>query len=498
MIPFGEWLPDQPELNNPGAITMTNVVPRTTESYGPARALAPVVNVALSAACQGAIYVRAADANIAGFAGDISKLYLHDADDDWRNVSRSAAYSTAADERWAFTVFGEVVLATNFANEIQYYTLGVSAPFANLSADAPKARYIARVKDFVMVANTTDPISGAVPQRVWWPAIDDPSLWPTPGSTSAAAVQSDYADLVGEGGWNQGIVGGLSGADVAVFQERNIWRGSYIGPPAIYGFSVVESARGTPAPGSIVSVGPAVYYLADDGFYVFDGVRSLPIGDGKVDRTFWAEVDQSALYRITSAADPLNKIIYWAYAGPQNSGGTPNRILCYHYGIGRFTKLEQTLEFMVQALTIGYTLEELDAFGTLETLPFSLDSRAWTGGRLNLAAFNTDHKLALFSGASLAATMDTKEAQMNERGSAHVSRIWPLVDTDQAQASVGRRDRLGDAITWSTPSSMTTTTGSCPVRSTGRYQRARVTIPAGTLWQNAQGVDFEARGAGRR
>lgn len=498
MIPFGEWLPDQPELNSPGAGTMTNVVPRTAESYGPAHALAPVT-VALSAACQGAIYVRAADANIAGFAGDISKLYLHDSANAWANMSRSAAYSTAPDERWAFAIFGKAILATNFANEIQFFTLGVSAPFANLSAAAPKARYMARVRDFIMVANTTDAISGAVPQRVWWPAIDDPALWPVPGSTSAAAVQSDYADLLGEGGWNQGIVGGLSGADVAVFQERNIWRGSYIGPPAIYGFSVVESARGTPAPGSIVSVGPAVYYLADDGFYIFDGVRSLPIGDGKIDRTFWAEVDQSALYRITSAADPLNKIIYWAYAGPQNSGGTPNRIMAYHYGVGRWTKLEQTLEFLVQALTIGYTLEALDAFGTLETLPFSLDSRAWTGGgRLNLAAFDTSHKLGLFSGESLPATMDTGEAQINKHGSAHVSRVWPLVDTDQAQVSVGRRDKLSDSVTWTTPSPMTATTGSCPVRSTGRYQRARVTIPAGVLWTEAQGVEVEARGAGRR
>jgi hypothetical protein len=493
MVPFGEWLPDQPPFQNPGATVITNAVPRTAESYGPAHSLAPVTS-AISAQCQGAIYARDTGGNVDGYAGDQDSLYLQSAA-SWVDVSKAGGYTTADDERWAFCLFGSHVLATNFTDPIQTYS---ATAFNDLALNAPKARYMARVKDFVMVANTTDATDGDQPQRVWWPAIDAPTYWPTPGTASAAAVQSDYQDLLGEGGWNQGIVGGLSGADVAIFQERCIWRGMYIGPPAIFAFSVVESARGTPAPGSIVVVGPVVYYLADDGFYAFDGVHSVPIGDGKIDRTFWADVDQSYLYRITSAADPLNKIIYWAYPGPQNSGGRPNRIMAYHYGIGRWAKLEQEVEIMVQAMTLGYTLDQLDPFGTLETLPFSLDSRAWTGGRLNLAAFDTSHKLALFSGSALAATLETAEAQLNPKGSAHVSRVWPIVDAVSAQVALGRRDRLADAVTWTAPSSITSTTGSVPLRSTGRYQRARVIIPAGGYWQNAQGVDFEARPAGRR
>lgn len=493
MIKFGEWLPDQPDLNNPGAITMTNVVPRTDDSYGPAHDIASVTG-ALVARCQGAAYVRDNDGNVDGFAGDAEALYTLSAV-TWVDASKAGGYTTSIDERWAFTVFGEDVLATNFTDPIQTYSV---TAFNDLSHDAPNARYMARIKDFIMVANTTDGVSGNTPQRVWWPAIDDSTYWPIPGTLSAAAVQSDYQDLLGEGGWNQGIVGGLSGADAAIFQERNIWRGMYIGPPLIFSFDVVESARGTPAPGSIVSLGPVVYYLADDGFYAFDGLRSVPIGDGKVDRTFWADVDQTYLYRITAAADPLNKIIFWAYPGPQNDGGTPNRIMVYHYGRNRWTRLEATVEQMLQALTTGYTLDELDAFGTLDELAFSLDSRAWTGGRLNLAAFNTDHELGLFAGASLAATMDTGEAQLNPLGSSHVSRVWPLVDSVSAQVSLGRRDRVVDAVTWSGATSITSTTGSAPIRSTGRYHRARVTVPAASAWTNAQGIDLEARGAGRR
>ncbi len=500
LIPFGEYLPDQPAFQVQGSSNIINVVPKTKGSYGPALAMSAVTG-ALDARCQGAAYTRDSSANVWGFAGDVSKLYENvSGSTSWTDISKVGGYTTPNDGGWSLAQFGERIVASNFSDAIQSYVMTVDALFSELSAAAPKARYIARVRDFMMVTNTVDGIDGPIPQRVWWSAIGDPTSWPTPGTDTAAQVESGFTDLYGDGGWNQGLIPGLSGADVVVFQERNIWRGMYIGPPAVFSWTQIENARGTPAPGSIISAGALAFYLADDGFYACDGSQSIPIGEGKVDRMFWQDVDTSYLYRITAAVDPLNKLIYWAYPGPQNDDGTPNRILVYHYALNQFSKIEdQEVERMVsRALTTGYTLEELDPFGTLETLPFSLDSRAWTGGRLNLAAFDTTHKLAFFSGAPLAATMDSTEANLNDMGLAYVSRVWPMVDVDAALVSVGKRNRLADPVDWGTSSTMTATTGSCPVRSTGVYHRARVSIPAGEVWTQAQGLQFEYRKAGRR
>ena len=498
MIPLGEYLPDQPDFQNPGSSMMLNVLPRTASSYGPAPQ-ASATTGALNARCQGAVFVRDAASNVWGFAGDTSKLYKNvSGSSAWTDISKGGGYSTPTDERWAFTLYGERVIATNWFNPIQSFVMNSSSAFADLASAAPKARYMAIVRDWLMVGNTYDSVSGSVPQRVWWAAIDDPTNWPTPGSATAAQLQSDYNDLAGEGGWIQGIVGTLSGADAVIFQEKVLWRAMYVGPPVIFSFTKVEGARGTPAPGSIVVVGGVVYYLADDGFYAFDGLQSVPIGHGKVDQTFWGEVNKSYLFRVTSAVDPVNKIIYWAYPGPQASAGTPNRILAYNYGLGRWSKIEQTLEIMARALATGYTLDQLDSFGTLETLAFSLDSRAWTGGALNLACFDTDHKLSLFAGSPLAATMDSSEANLNDRRKAHISRVWPMVDTSAAQITIGSRDRLADAVSWGSAVSMTSTTGSCPVRNTAMFHRARITIPAGTTWNHAQGIQVDARPAGAR
>lgn len=514
MIPLGPWTPDQPSYRNPGSNTMLNCVPRTINSYGPAPSTAAVTDP-LDARCQGAVYVRDASGNVHGFAGDAGKLYTITSGTTWSDVSKTGGYTTASDAMWKFGIFGERVIATNFTDPIQSFVMGVDTAFDDLAAAAPSARYVAQVREFLMVANTSDGTDGPVPQRVWWPAVDDPTYWPTPGTDAAAQVQSDYQDLVGPGGWNQGIVGGLSSADAVIFQERAIYRCVYIGPPAIFSFSVLAGGRGTPAPGSIVQVGEQAFYLSDNGFYATDGLQTVGIGDGQVDKTFWSMVDQNNLFRITAASDPLNKLIYWAFPGPQNTSGNPNYIIVYNYELKRWSLIEQATEVMMQALTTGYTLEELDFFGTLETLPFPLDSRAWTGGRLNLACFDNTHSMALFSGMPLAATMDSSEANLNNQGLAHISRVWPLVDaqptinlppgaitfsSDQPPMTVtmGQRNRLADPVTWRTPTAITSTTGSAPVRSTAMYQRARIQIAAGAIWQNAQGLEVDWRPAGNR
>lgn len=497
LVTFGPYLPDMPPFENPGSSNMLNVLPKTIGSYGPAPSLATVTG-ALDARCQGALFTKDAAANAFGFAGDATKLYqLASGSLSWVDVS-GATYATPDSGRWSFAVYGETVIATNFIDPIQAFTLG-GAAFADLAAAAPKARYVSVVKDFVMVANTDDATDGPIPQRVWWSAIDDPTSWPTPGTTAAAQVLSDYNDLAGDGGWNQGIVGGLSGADAIIFQEKRVWRAMFVGPPLIFTFDVIEGARGTPAPGSICSVGPVVYYLGDNGFYACDGISSRAIGQGKVDNTFWAEVDQSYLYRITSAADPFNKLIYWAYPGPQNQSGLPNRIIVYNYEIDRWTLLEVETEEMLRSLSLGYTMDGLDVFGTMDGMTqISLDSRSWVGGLLSLSGFNSDHEMGDFTGPNLAASMDTSEAQLNDKGRAFVSRVYPMVDASDATAQVGYRDNLYSDPTFTSPVAMSSATASVPVRVNAFYHRVRLDIPAGVEWQHAQGVQFDAAAAGRR
>src|SRR6266568_7912909 len=98
-LPFGEWLPDQPDYDNPGSRTITNVVPTTKQSYGPMPSPS-VYSSALTARCQGCYAFLDAAQAVHIFAGDATKLYQLTAGSApaFSNISRSSggAYTTAS------------------------------------------------------------------------------------------------------------------------------------------------------------------------------------------------------------------------------------------------------------------------------------------------------------------------------------------------------------------------------------------------------------------
>jgi hypothetical protein len=257
--------------------------------------------------------------------------------------------------------------------------------------------------------------------------------------------------------------------------------------------------RGTPAPGSIAQLGALVFYLGEDGFYSFDGSNSTPIGAGKVDKTFLADLDQSYFHRISSTVDPQNKLVLWAYPGSGSAGGMPNRIIAYNWELGRWSLIDGIqCQILCRTLGFGYTLERLDALGgSLDALPFPLDSRAWTDGRVLLSGFDTGNRLGYFDGPNLAARVETGEVQFFPGRRALVTAVRPIVDGGTPSVAVAGRDLTIAAPAYGAPVAVNGL-GEAPQRSTARYHRAQIAIPAGQRWQHIQGVEFTARPEGVR
>ena len=67
-VPVAEYMPDQPDLQNPGSGYVRNCLPRTAQSYGPMPSLAAYSN-ALTARCQGAFACQDGAGNVNAFAG---------------------------------------------------------------------------------------------------------------------------------------------------------------------------------------------------------------------------------------------------------------------------------------------------------------------------------------------------------------------------------------------------------------------------------------------
>lgn len=514
MVPMGAWLPDLPAYQNPGCLEAKNVLPRLVGrdprggpliGYEPLYSLSAATN-ALDARARGAFTGRDASNNATNFAGDASKLYKL-ATATWEDKSDTGGYTLTGTNVWRFAQYGLRVMATCFDEPIQSWVLGTSSAFADLSADAPKAKFIAIWRDFVVAGYTYDAGDGNVPNRVWWSGIDDPTSWPTPGGTTAAQVQSDYQNIP-TGGAVTGLVGAVGVADGAVFLQSAIYRVSYIGPPFVFQFDEVEGAKGATVPGSVVYVSstadtpPVVAYWAEDGFYLFDGNRSMPIGDGQVDRWFAADFDLGNADRMTGIADVERKLILWSYPSVNNSngGGTPDKIIAFNWETGSWSYGMLSCEMLYRAVASSTTLDGLDSYSSsIDAISISLDSQFWVGGGINVGAFDTTHKQATFSATSLEAIVESGEFGGDQR--VFVSGVRPYVDggvTDgDVTISIGYRSSPDASVSYTTATEAGVD-GICPQRISTRFARARVTIAAGANWTVLQGVEPFSRAEGRR
>lgn len=492
IVEFGEWLPDQPELSNPGAISAMNVIP-SINSYRPMPGLTAQTN-ALTTRCLGAFAARDASGTTYFYAGDASALY-EALNNTFTDESKGGGYSTAAGDVWEFAQFEQNIVATNFTDPVQTIAIGGggAGAFADLitSTNKPKAKHIATIGNFLVLGNTSDVTDGHIPHRVWWSGFGDQTDFDPDATT-----QSDYEDNA-DGGWVQKVVGGVEYG--VIFQERSIVRMAYVGSPVIFDFFPVDRERGTPIPTSIAAHGRVIFYISEEGFQAFDGSISHPIGVNKVDRTFWNQFDIANRERVSAAVDPVNKVVAWSFPGAGSTGGNPNKIFMYNWADRRWSETEVDTEIIVRAFTQGYTLDGLDAISTNIDTGFteSFDSDAWKGGRLRFAAFDTAHKLAYFIGSNLEAEIDTGEKQLFRGGHTLVNSLRPIVDGGTVTCQIGGRDRIVDSVSFDTAASLNSV-GECSVRNESRYHRARVIIAAGGTWNHAQGVEFTGSRMGRR
>lgn len=486
MIPFAEWRPDLPDLNNPGSPVAKNVRPHAS-GYRPLPSHDAYAE-ALTAYPRGATYAKDWDDNFYTYAGDETALYSL-VSGAWSDVSRTAsAYTCGASDYWEFAQWEEKIVATNFANEMQVIDVG-GGNFADLAGAPPKARHIAVVRNFLVAGNTNDASDGNVANRVRWCGADNIESW-----TVSASTQADKEDLYGSGGWVQRVFGGEYGV---IFQERSAWRMTYQGSPTIFSFDEVAPGVGLLAPGGAAQDGDQIFYLSNRGFEVMtNGAQSQPIGSQKIDRFVLADIDREYLDRVKAAIDTEARHFYMAYPGVDNTSGTPNRLVIYDWSVGRWSYAEVEYPLFVTWAVPGTTLDNLDSISaSIDALTVSLDDPIWKGGTPRFGAFNTSNVLGTLSGSPETATIETAEVQLSANKRTLVNAVRPLVQGGTTQIQIGSRNVQSADTTWSATAT-TNSNGRATLRKNARYHRFRAIVTGN--WDYAMGVEVEGKEVGWR
>ena len=388
-----------------------------------------------------------------------------------------------------FTQFGEYIITSNGVDAPQYYLMGTSSAFAYLSTivtagTAPLFKVSGVVRDFLVTGH----ISGAT-NRIQWAGINDIATW--------SGKQSDSQDLPGSGGRVVHITSGEIGY---VFRQNQIIRMDYVGGSVIFRLSVISPNRGAVYGRTVCQDNRQVFFYADDGFYQINGDQVVPIGVEKVNRFFDLDLNKAFADRICAAVDPFNQLAMWLYPSASNTTNTTgicDRIIIYNYATKKWSLAEANASTIFSQFVGAYTVELMDIISqNLENINAALDTDFWSGGQMLLGAIDSDYKAAIFSGTANECEIETAEIEGFPGARTNIIGVRPIVDAE-ATVTVKTRERLADTETESSSSSMVTN-GMNPVRQSGRYIRANVKVPSGTIFTHAQGIDLVASKAGLR
>ncbi|MCJ2030716.1 hypothetical protein MKK50_15175 [Methylobacterium sp. J-043] len=496
-LPFGEWLPDQPALNNPGITRAINVVPGSGKFYKPFPSAEPYAATSLPSRPYAAISMLDNGGNAHVYAAAQRKLFTQDPDTrNWTDIGRATPYTTSDLEGWRFTEAYGMAIGTNYSDNLQYIDTTRGTRFGDLTT-LVKGRYIATLRDFVLLGNTFDQFDGAVPYRVRWSAIGNPKDW-----NFSATTQADFQDILG-GGAVQAVVGGEEGT---ILLKSQIVKMVYVGSPAIFEFKTIYQNKGCAIPQSVITADGKIFFYGEDGFYQLENDRLTAIGKGKVDNWFAAKCNQAAHGRMTVSIDPLNKLVIWSFASVDSTNLTPDTLLIYNYDTGAWSTGTSPATFLFNALSLPITLRALDRYGSLENVPASLDSPVWTGGRAFLAGMDDSGRVFSFSGASMPATIETGEyptamqvAEMTQQitgDRALIRSVSPKVH-GAGSITVQVSGRVTpQAMVQFGPATPVNANGWCPQRNDARYHRYRVNLSGG--WTQAMGLEIDAVVTGYR
>lgn len=472
-LPFAPWAPDDPAYSDGHQVRVSGVIP-AAKGYRPFPS--PVAEGgSLPEKPTGALSFIGPAGNITTVAGTATSLYQRDTS-GW--ARRGQGYH--GDHGWSFTVYGRTVIAANGVDATLAATAGAGMTFTAIPG-APKARAAAVVGNFVMLGNLSDN-----PEAVRWSAIDDPMSWPEPGSNEAQYKQSDI-QVFPDVGPVVGIATGMAGYDGLVFCERGIARLQYIGPPYIFQSTMIDKNRGNIAAGSVVQAENVVYFLADDGFFATDGATVRNIGAEKIGAWWKDNVNYKRRDEVMGAYDPVNGVVAWAFPSVYGQTGIYDQMLIYRPALDAFSLVPCNLEFLYLDANRGLTLEDLDAYGPLDKLPFSLDSKGLMPNIRIISGFDDKHSTVTFSGDAMEASLETEE---KGGGRMMVHAVRPLVDGTEARAAVLYRDRQAGDLKEKNCGGPSRIDGLCHTHISTRYARVSVVIPAGGRWKNALGVEL--------
>lgn len=475
---YGPLAPDR-GAGTPGiCLAANNVIPQLN-GFGPRQQLVtPDMATALPAAPRGMITCLLRDGTTKVFGLTVDTLYSLGSDFTWTLIQ--AGYNCTSGDDWSCIQFGNYLLYTNTTDGLWAYDIENGGAPTYISA-AGDPREIEVIANMVFAGDCKDNAGNRNNRLIRNSDFNDHTDW------SGGAADQQPLETSGE---IRGIFNLRNGA--AIVLQANALRYLQFGNAgggAMYSLQEISTERGVVGRKSCVVFDGVFYGISTNGFFRFTLANGPEtIGSQFIDEQFLGRVQLSDLPKVQGAIDPARKVVLWRFPedGDPSTTVTSN-MYGYRWDTPQnpwFTWTED-VAYLSRIATAGYTLEDLDAFGTVDTITISWDDRFWQGGQKVFAALDPDLKYATFSGENAAPTIRT--STQNSPITTLIGWATPIDDCATSQLSLGVADALSDAITWKTTASKVSA-GRVPLRGRGMNIAFEWTAPAGAAWTYAHGV----------
>ena len=247
MSKFIGYTPDT-DPTIPGVITNCQAIVPSYIGIKGAPSASNVGLATLAATCRGSSIVKLLDDTTNIYAGTSTDIYKATSP-TWTSYTRLAggSYAVPSNGRWRFAQYGNVTLATNKGDKLQFVIGAANFALVTKAAiDAPKASIVEVVGQFVFLLDYND---GTDVTDGWiCCAFGDYTDW-----TPAVATQCAKARLISTPGTIR--AGKKFGEQIVIYKDKAMYVGTYTGKPAIWTFNEIPGVTGALSQEAVVSVG---------------------------------------------------------------------------------------------------------------------------------------------------------------------------------------------------------------------------------------------------
>ena len=245
-----------------------------------------------------------------------------------------------------------------------------------------------------------------------------------------------------------------------LYREKSIYNMRFVGGNSVFAFERKVRNTSLLNKKSVVEFDNLHFFIGKDNFYLYDGFKTQPIGEGRVTNTFFATAKLS-LVEVQLDADLERIFIY--YGLPADNKVTYAYIMPYKLGL--FFKREVN---GAQAFSAGYiptsynaiAWEDLDVTWAdwSDTWEIIYDDNRnskllWMSGNQAYFIPNSGEYLAAYARRTdMALTVQDQSGAvtLNRALRKLVKKVWPELDTGTLNISFGTKPKQDASYTWQT------------------------------------------------